>query len=130
MQKMIDGRLRIIVSTDYFSNDMHAWRQIELPDIRLTADGVSVPLRLANRESTYRCLDDSEFAFDGYKYAEYTLDERVDLSAFTLESGDARAEIALAWDRFKDAQQFYRHIVLDGTSSEEKIFEKVDTKAI
>ena len=93
---LIDGRLRIIVSTDYFSNDMHAWRQIELPDIRLTADGVSMPLRLANWEATYRRLDDSEFTFDGYKYAEYTLDERVDLAAFTLESGDARAEIALA----------------------------------
>ena len=93
---LIDGRLRIIVSTDYFSNDMHAWRQIELPDIRLTADGVSMPLRLANREATCRRLDDSEFTFDGYKYAEYTLDERVDLAAFTLESGDARAEIALA----------------------------------
>ena len=93
---LIDGRLRIIVSTDYFSNDMHAWRQIELPDIRLTADGVSMPLRLANQEATYRRLDDSEFTFGGYKYAEYTLDERVDLAAFTLESGDARAEIALA----------------------------------
>ena len=93
---LIDGRLRIIVSTDYFSNDMHAWQQIELPDIRLTADGVSMPLRLANREATYRRLDDSEFTFDGYKYAEYTLDERVDFAAFTLESGDARAEIALA----------------------------------
>ena len=62
------------------------------------------------------------------KAIEGEVDNEAERLSKLIRATDAMEDVVMGL--FKDAQQFYRHIVLDGTSSEEKIFEKVDTKAI